>query len=310
MDHFLRRLILFFLCGIVGYCTILILWSNLIPFDALKKNLNYKMGSYGHLHTRINELDTLSDIDILVLGSSHVDPRIFQKEGLTMFNLGSSNQTPKQALGLLELYLMKTKPELVVYEVYPGIFQQDGLEATLDLVANGPMKLDVVEMALKSGNVKAYNALINRFFIQSLGKYHNFNEPLRKPKDYDTYISGGYVQKDDDYLRDQSLNGQYAWYFRDDQWEDFLEIRSILNEENIDFLMVQSPIDSAYFQNGTNNSEVDSRFDEVGNYINFNRILTLHYKEDLYDLHHLKQSGVEKFNMKLIQLIREKGYLD
>ncbi|WP_286755685.1 hypothetical protein [Roseivirga sp. UBA838] len=73
--------------------------------------------------------------------------------------------------------------------------------------------------------------------------------------------------------------------------------------------MVQSPIDSTYFENILNNDEVDSRFSGLGNYINFSRLMKLHYKEDLYDLHHLKQSGVEKFNKVLIETLMEEGYL-
>ena len=47
------------------------IWGNLIPFEAFKKNLNYRIGSYGHLNTRLKEADTIQNVDVLVVGSSH-----------------------------------------------------------------------------------------------------------------------------------------------------------------------------------------------------------------------------------------------
>jgi hypothetical protein len=313
MKLFVKRLLAFFPFGIIAYSFILLTWSNLIPFEAFNKNLNYKMGSYGHLHSRIQEIDSIGEVDILVVGSSHAyrgfDPRIFDRYEIDLFNLGSSNQTPKQSYVLLESYLDTFNPSLVIYEVYPGIFQQDGLESTLDIVANGPLNQAVVEMALKSTSIKAFNALLNRFFIQGTGGYKSYSEPLRKLKDHDTYVSRGYVQKDGNYLRNQNLEDSYSWNVREDQWNYLISIKEMLAGRGVDFLMVQSPIDSAYFKRIVNNEEVDRRLRSIGNYVNFNYVLSLHYGEDLYDLHHLRQTGVEKFNHQLIELLREKDYL-
>lgn len=311
---FFKRGIVFAMVALLGYCIIFLLWSNLIPFQAFKKNLNFKMGSYGNMYSRIQEADTVSNVDILVLGSSHAyrgfDPRVFKEYGLKVFNLGSSNQTPQQALVLTKTYLKELNPQLVIYEVYPGIFQQDGLESTLDLVANGPLNKELLKMTIELNHLKAYNALLYRVYLEAFGKYNDFVEPIRKPVDHDTYIAGGYVQKDDSYLRDQSLNGTHIWNFRDDQWKHLNEVKSMLDAKNIELLMVQSPVDSTYYRNGSNNLEIDQKFQGLGDYINFNSFMSLHYGEDLYDLHHLKQSGVEKFNRLLIEIIREWGYLD
>lgn len=314
MFLFFKRVIVFAIAALLGYCIIFLLWSNLIPFQAFKKNLNFKMGSYGSLYNRIKEADTVSNVDILILGSSHAyrgfDPRIFKEEGIHLFNLGSSNQTPKEAISLLNTYLDRMNPKLVMYEVYPGIFQQDGLESNLDLIANAPLNSAMLKMTLDINHLKAYNALLYRLSLEAFGKYDDFVEPIIKPRDHDTYISGGYVQKDDSYIREQSLNGTYTWNFRNDQWRHLVEIKSMLDTKNIELLMVQSPVDSTYFQSGVNNFEVDNRFNELGMYVNFNHTMNLHYREDLYDLHHLRQSGVEKFNRLLIQKIKQAGYLE
>lgn len=313
MNQFFRRLSIFSIVALIGYFIIFLFWSNLIPFQALKKNLNFKRGSYGSMYSRIQEADTVSNIDILVLGSSHAyrgfDPRIFNQFGLKIFNLGSSNQAPQQSLLLTKAYVNRLQPKLVIYEVYPGIFQQDGLESTLDIIANGPLNSDLLGMTFDLNHIKSYHALLLRLYLEVTGQSKDYTEPIRKSLDHDTYISGGYVQKDSIYLRDQSLNGDYNWDFRDDQWNYFIQVKSMLDAMNIELLMVQSPVDSTYYLKGRNNFEVDQKFKGLGDYINFNSYLYLHYGEDLYDLHHLKQSGVEKFNRLLIQMIKEGGFL-
>ncbi len=179
MTFFLKRVLIFTSIASIGYCIVFLLWTNLVPFQAFKKNLNYKMGSYGSMFTRIQEADTTRDVDILVLGSSHAyrgfDPRIFEEYGIKLFNLGPSNQTPKQANILVKKYLDQMSPELVIYEVYPGIFQGDGLESSLDLIANGPLNSDLISMTISLNHVKAYNAMIKRLYMTKTGQYDAFN---------------------------------------------------------------------------------------------------------------------------------------
>ena len=80
----------------------------------------------------------IKNVDVLFLGSSHAyrgfDPRIFRKRGYSSFNLGSSAQTPSQTKVWLKRYLKHLNPKIVIYEVYPGTFSSDGIEASLDLV--------------------------------------------------------------------------------------------------------------------------------------------------------------------------------
>ena len=83
------------------------------------------------MFTRLKEVKTVKNVDILFLGSSHTyrgfDTSIFHDCGYSAFNLGSSSQTPIQTLTLANRYLKQLNPKLVVLEVYPGNFTGDGV---------------------------------------------------------------------------------------------------------------------------------------------------------------------------------------
>ena len=115
--------------------------------NSLHPNLRYHPGSGGFLFSRLKEVKTQNNIDLLILGSSHAyrgfDTRIFNNEGINAFNLGSSAQTPVQTNYLLKTYLKQLKPKVVLYEVYPETFTFDGVEAEMDLISNEELKINI-----------------------------------------------------------------------------------------------------------------------------------------------------------------------
>jgi len=56
---------------------------------------------------------------------------------------------------------------------------------------------------------------------------------------------------------------------------------------------------------------VNLRFKEVANFYNFNDEYALNLSDtnDFYDAHHLTQTGVNKFNNSLLNLLNENGVL-
>ena len=95
MRAFLTSLLLFALFAAFFYMAALLVLPSFI-----KQNVNYKKGAPGYLYSRIKEIRTAKNTDLLFLGSSKAyrgfDPRIFEAAGYRSFNLGSSNQTPIQ----------------------------------------------------------------------------------------------------------------------------------------------------------------------------------------------------------------------
>ncbi|HAX95886.1 MAG TPA: hypothetical protein DCY35_05115 [Prolixibacteraceae bacterium] len=301
------KILQFLLFASIMYVIFLIMWGEILP-DGLKKNLNYRIGSYGHMYTRIRDIQNYRDVDILFIGSSHAyrgfDGRIFEEYGFTTFNLGSSSQTPVQSLLLLNRYLDGLNPGMIVMEVYPSSFSSDGVESSLDLIANDRIGPDTLQLALIQNNVKVYNTLIFGLYRQVLNRNDKYSE--NNIKDDDTYISGGYVEKK---LKHNNINNtdsgkQITWKPRAYQLDAFREIIRLADERDIPLILVQAPVTSYKYNEYTNNDEIDRFFaDYADHYINFNLLLDLSDQMHFYDEQHMNQEGVRIFNLAFINML-------
>ena len=284
-------------CGLF-YLIGLSIVGNIFP-NILTPNLNSDIG-IGNTLFRLQEAEEQTNIDILILGSSHAyrgfDTRIFRERGFTTFNLGTSSQTPMQTKLLLDRYLEKMNPKLIIFEVYPEVFEVDGVESILDLLATSQLDCGLVAQTFKVNNVKAYNTLFFSVFRRMLGTEIRDTSRVLNPDE--KYIEGGYVEKANRRFYNTSKKSLKRWNFEKEQIKHFEEIISTLRGR--DLLLVQAPITKALFESYSNNIEIDSFFMNYGNYLNYNRELTLTDSLHFYDSHHLNQDGVEIFNSKLL----------
>lgn len=288
----------------VMYLLLLILWGNYAP-KLIITNLNYRIGSYGHMYSRLQNIKDFKDLDILFLGSSHAyrgfDTRIFEQYGLNTFNLGSSSQTPIQTEFLLKKYLNILNPKLIIYEVYPGSFGSDGVESSLDIIANEKIDNETIKMVFKQNHLKLYNTLIYDFYRELFKKNIGFKEEVIKHDD--TYIKGGFVEKQLRYFKYMDYKKENKWIFNEQQFNVFENILLLLKNRNIPFVLVQAPITQSKYQSYANNSVFNEKIKDYGIYFNFNEILQLDDKLNFYDSHHLNQSGVNIFNTILIDIL-------
>lgn len=303
MAKFIKSLLKFLLFSTLVYVVLIIIWGSFVPYGALKKNLNYALGAYGHMFTRVREAKTTKNIDILFLGSSHTyrgfDNRIFQEAGYSSFNLGSSSQSPLQTELLLKRYLDDLNPKLVIYETYSSTFSTDGVESSLDVIANDQMDLNLIEMVLKENHLKVYNSFLFAMFKNAIGTQKNHHEDLKKKEDI--YISGGFVEREMNYFMHQNLKpSSEILTFEEYQLQAFQNILDMLKERNIPYVLVQAPITTSLYQSYSNNEFFDSLLLSYGPYRNFNLQMQLDDSLYFYDSHHLNQNGVEIFNQKLI----------
>lgn len=305
MSKFLKNIFLFSIVVTFGY-PLLIFLSGYLPIpQSLKPGINYKIGSYGHMFTRLNEVKKLnSDIDILFLGSSHsyrgFDPRNFKDK--KTFNLGSSSQAPIETKVLLERYLDKINPKLVIYEVYPSTIIADGVESSLDLIANDKNDFKSLKMAIELKNIKTFNTLIYAGFADIFGVNKNFVEPTKKGND--SYINGGFVEKEIGYYKyaDQTKK---EWKFKERQLKEFNDCLYLLKKKNVKTILVYVPITTRLYNSYTNNNYVDSIFNSYNlEYYNFNKLIQLDDSLNFSDDSHLNQNGVNKFNKKLIETLK------
>lgn len=271
-----------------------------------KPNLNYRIGSNGHMYSRIKELKKCKNIELLFLGSSHAyrgfDTRFYKNRGIGAFNLGSSSQTPIQTLLLLKRYLDKLNPKIIVYDVYPETLASDGVESALDIIANDKNDMLSFKMALYINHLKVYNTFFYGLMQDIFKLNSSFNEPRIRGNDF--YVAGGFVENKKSKTFTPQNFKKKSIDFNNKQIDSFKKIIKMIKQRNITLILVYAPIAPSLFKSYTNNQEFNSIMKGYSTYYNFNEILTLQDNLHFYDSHHLNQLGVEKFNEELIKIIK------
>ena len=187
--------------------------------------------------------------------------------------------------------------------MYPSTFSSDGVESSLDIIANDRNDFESIKMALTQNHIKIYNALIYGLYRDFFNKNIDYQEELVKGDD--TYVKGGFVEKKLQYFQPTKFN-QTRWSFNDRQFKFFEKSILLIKEQGIPFILVQAPITKSRYESYSNNSEFDDKMKSYGVYYNFNELIDLNDELDFYDSHHLNQNGVRIFNTKLIQMLFEK----
>ncbi|MCU4173891.1 hypothetical protein [Carboxylicivirga sp. N1Y90] len=311
MKRFFLTLLSFALFSIVCYLSLLVIWAQFEP-EKLKTNFNYRIGSFGHTYTRLKEVKTVSDVDILFLGSSHAyrgfDTRNFEANGYKTFNLGTSAQTPMQTKILLNKYLDQLGPKLVILEVYPEIMTIDGMESFLDIISNDEVNFEILKLSLKVNHTKVYNTLFYSVISDFFGIHDNHIEP--KVKGIDIYINGGYVETK---LNKQFVGdsiGSKELIFLDEQLEAFEDIIQLINNNGSELLLVFAPVSSVLYDSYVNVDIFNDLMTSHGNYYNFNKNINIEDSIHFFDDNHLNQKGVNIFNEELIKLINQTNLLN
>ena len=307
MKHFLKRLLLFSVFVLFAYPALLYFWGEAVS-QRYKPNVKYRKGSYGHMFSRLQEARKIKDTDILFLGSSHTyrgfDPRIFEKHGFESFNLGSSSQTPLQTKMLMKRYLAKMHPELIIYEVYPWGFVSDGVESSIDIISNDYIDKNTLKMTLSVNHITVYNSLIFAYIKENVNPNTVFKE--QKKRYSDTYISGGYVEKELSFYEGPEETKKIRWSLNEKQWEAFSEIIQTFRERNIPYLLVYAPVSPSRYNSFVDYSDYRKKISQYGDFIDFNKMNIWNDSLHFYDAHHLNQKGTERFNDTLISILKEK----
>jgi hypothetical protein len=306
MIKFIKNLFLFILFSISFYVLVLPLWRTYTP-GRLSPNINYKIGSRGHMYSRLQEIKKVNNIDILFLGSSHAyrgfDTRIFLKNGINTFNLGSSAQTPLQTIVLLKRYLDKVQPKLVIYEVYPITLTIDGVESSLDIIANDKNDIHSFNMTSQLRNLKTINTLIYALYRDVFDLNKKYIEPIIKENEI--YVKGGYVESKIEYYSPKSFPYQEL-SLSQIKLNQFNEVIHEIKKRGIKIMLVYAPISRVEYSSYTNNNVFDSIMATYSEYYNFNKVLKLNDSLHFSDSHHLNQLGVNLFNDKLIEMLNKK----
>lgn len=300
-----RKLLKFAVFAVIGYLLLLIIITTWAP-EPFKQNVYFNMDAYGYMHTRIKEVRNTENVDLLFLGSSHTyrgfDTRIFEAEGWKVFNLGSSAQSPVQTQALLKRYLDQLNPKLVIYEVYPGNLNTDGIESSVDLLSSDVVDKHSLALALKTPGLKVFNTLIPSIWFDLTGQKNKY---VQHPIDgKDEYISGGYVEMELEHYRTVRNTTPREWQWKENQLLTFEQNLKLLNDSGIKTILVFAPIPPGHYRNYTNSAEYDRLMESYGSYLNFNHLIILNDSLHFYDSHHLNQEGVRLFNEEFIKILK------
>jgi hypothetical protein len=302
MKSFLRRILIFFLFNSIFYFVLIGIWGFFVP-STFRRNLIYNPQE-GFLATKVENIKKYENVDILFLGSSHAyrgfDTRIFKENNIHSFNLGSSAQTHIQTNYFLKTYLEGLNPKLVVYEVYPAMFSNQGVESTINIVsAENEINLSLLDLLYKTRDIRVLNTFILSLYNPSVNNEIN---PIHS--EIDRYVEGGFVEKKIAYNSEIPVNRD--WKPLQKQIKAFKNNIEYLKSRNIPFILVQAP----YTYHYNNKDVIESFFSKFRYYYNFNNILDLSPTKDFYDDSHLNQHGVKKFNDEFIKIINSHKLLN
>ena len=260
----------------------------------------------GDTYERFKEYEKNKKNDIVIIGSSHsyrgYDPRIFKARGISAFNLGSHSQTVGNSRILIEEVLDKEHTDLLIYEVYPMLFEAEGLESTSFLIANNPSDKAALKMAWNLNDIRAVNMLSVRLCNKVITPYAPIEE----------YTYRGYCSNADSIKTEaKKLNGNSFKPLKLNI-EDFQNLIEYTREENISLLLVTHPlpIEKGNKQFQKFNEFIAEQILGTGiEHWDYAEYPLISAQEHFYDGHHLNQAGVEIFNNVLIDDLERKGIL-
>ena len=314
MKKFVVSFLLFSFYSVGLYGILLFTYSYLAP-NKFGGNVFKYNTSFDYSKSRLREADTVKNVDLLIMGSSHAyrgyDVRAFKAKGMKAFNLGTSAQTLIQTNYLLDKYVDKLKPKMVIIDIYPIMLNTDGVESLLQLLAILKIDKKLKDMAFEANDLRAYNTLFYYSVLNKIGLSRNLMND--EPDDKNKYISGGYVENRSSARasKDGSEGGsdrskQVELIFSLKQQEMLKGMINKLKARKIPYIIFQSPISKRMYQSFSNNKEIDVKLSAYGPYYNYNEVRFLD-DSCFIDNNHLNYNGVkiyDKFVMDKINALR------
>ena len=285
-----------------------------------------KASDFEYLKTteiKFNEIDNYKDIDILFVGSSHTyrsfDPRIFSKEGLKVFNIGTSSQTCMQSWFLIDRYIDVLNPKCVVYDLFPDLMNNKGEESTIDFISanfehyQAMWEWTKLKMAMCTKNMYTINKWIYKAFQRHILRNENQIQTIKDDElriKSEKYIKGGFVERDLEYY-DLSYDNKIDTTCKLNTMQMMFLRKTInlLKGKGIKYLLVETPVPSVLYKSYDNHEQYSAKISEYGTFIDYNTRLTLNDSLDFYDSHHMNQNGVVKYDSLLIRDLYELKYI-
>ncbi|MFZ1689164.1 MAG: hypothetical protein WAU70_17205 [Flavobacteriales bacterium] len=261
----------------------------------------------GNTYRKFQEYDPAKRHDVIVIGSSHAyrgyDPGIFREQGISMFNLGTSAQTPINTYAILKEYITSANCGLVLLDVYEGAMAADGLESTADLSQNITSDAAVLRMFAAIRDPR----ILNMFTIRKI--------MADSPPAYvdSFYVEAGFSTKTDSVKGTIDYGLGLDLHLGEHQTEYLAKCIRLCQERGIPIVLVSYPLPKAgnRGRHEAFHAVIDSVCKVTGaGYLDyaFDHGLPLDDRQHYYDHNHFNRAGVRIFNPKLIGDLRKRGY--
>lgn len=261
----------------------------------------------GNTFRKFNEFNINEKHDVIVLGSSHAyrayDPRIFKKNGISMFNMGTNAQTPINSYWVAKNYITSANCNLLLFEVYDASLASDGFESCADLVPNVSSGKAAFDIATSYKNPQILNMLLLRLI--------NTNKPAMYIDS--AYIEKGFSEKKDSIKKSLPTQTYLSKLEPQQNQLDYLEKTLIYFKEcGIETVVITHPFPK---EKSLANHLIFHRLVEQIcekykiEYLDFSFKHNYNSNNCFYDTHHLNQNGVNLFNNELIKELKIKKIL-
>jgi hypothetical protein len=247
-------------------------------------------------------LDTIQYVDYLIIGSSHAyrnfNPAIFEENGYSCFNIGSSSQAPANSYSLLEQYI--TKCSNIIYEVYPVTLAIDGTEAFYILNNDLENFKTLSQMAIFINNFRTYNLLSLHFWLKKSIK----DLPIDTTNFYNGYVPTYDSAKASIRYDTLSLNKKMV----DTQINYIDKAIKLCKKHNKPISLVYAPVPSKLIIK--DEYYAIDKLNKLANkhnivFLNWGRNHNLNDAHHFFDDDHLNAAGVDLFNTYLLDRIKK-----
>lgn len=269
-------------------------------------NNSYRTGNLSGSLLRFKQADTMRNVDLLIIGSSHAvngyDPRIFKKANINAFVLGTISLNAGITQIILDKYLDQINPKFIILDVFDlCTLGKLSTETSTDYISNDDLSiLELTKIFLHSPSVKVFNSSIYSFWDRQKKEIFSeyFNDMSKR------YINGGYlpinsIYKDSVFIKKEVNSVSLL------QKKYFENIIRKIEDKGIGYVIIQSPVIEKVYKQIDNKDNINFYFSSFGNYYNFNldRYRYLFELSDFGDAKHLNVKGVQKFNDFIIDKI-------
>lgn len=317
MKTFFKKTIKFLLLGIIIYFIVCLIASPAFIRSFYKYDWREKMF--------IQDSLSLSSVDVLTLGSSHVsstfDPRVFKERGYQLLNLASPSQSPQNSYYILKDFFdgVLSKPDthpipkVIIHELYcKTLTDRSVLEPYVKTVENYPSTYNYLDLALQIGDMHA----INMYISTALKRTFNVYKENKDFSDMPAYIHFGYYNNNS--IGNSSIDNNIAYICAGSPSENQLKylkkIIKLSKSYAVPIVFVIAPMPQDFTSPASSYSDTVSKialFSKENGVLLINDFssIDIDEKNEYVDSNHLNNSGARKVSNFVIQKLENLGFL-